>query len=92
MNESYPIVPWTEVEASALRSELFLIFLHRIGLLPPAPTLYPRVPHEWSANALYSVALVLGPVDQQKVDLDLARVSEVDLSFLDTSPPLSEED
>ncbi|XP_046633334.1 protein timeless-like isoform X2 [Daphnia pulicaria] len=81
MNLSCPIVPWTEVEASALRSELFLLLLHHIGLIPPAPHafLYPRIPFEWSANTLYSFALFFGPVLQQEVDFDLTRVSKVEL-------------
>ncbi|XP_057372867.1 protein timeless-like [Daphnia carinata] len=81
MNVSCPIVPWTEIEASALRSDLFLILLHRLGLLPPAPQtgLYPRIPREWSSDTLYSVALSFGPVEQQKVDFDLALVSKVEL-------------
>ena len=87
MNVSCPMVPWTEVEATALRSELFLFLLHRMGLLPPAPhnALYPRIPHEWSADALYSVALFLGPVNQQNVDFDLTRVNKVDLPIPNAS-------
>lgn len=81
MNVSCPIVPWTEMEASALRSDIFLILLHRLGLLPPAPQtgLYPRIPREWSSDTLYSVALSFGPVEQQNVDFDLALVSKVEL-------------
>lgn len=81
------MVPWTEVEAAALRSELFLFLLHRMGLLPPAPhsALYPRIPREWSADALYSVALFFGPVDQQKVDFDLTRVNKVELPIPNAS-------
>ncbi len=69
------------MEASALRSELFLLLLHHIGLIPPAPHafLYPRIPFEWSANTLYSFALFFGPVLQQEVDFDLKRVSKVEL-------------
>ena len=75
------MVPWTEVEALALRSESFLFLLHRMGLLPRTPQagLYPRIPRDWSANSLYSVALFLGPVHQQNVDFDLARVTKIDL-------------
>lgn len=81
MNVSCPMVPWTEVEASGLRSELFLFLLHRMGLLPRAPhaALYPRIPREWSADSLYSVALFFGPIDQQKVDFDLSRVNKIEL-------------
>ena len=91
MNCSCPIVPWTEVEASALRSELFLSFLDRLGLLPSTPlALYPRIPREWSANVIYSVALLLGPIDKQRVDFDLTRLSKIDrpLSNLHVTIPV----
>ncbi|XP_046461857.1 protein timeless-like isoform X1 [Daphnia pulex] len=81
MKVSCPIIPWTEVEASALRSDLFLFLLHRLGLLPPVPHagLYPRIPPEWSTDTIFSVALSFGPIDQQKVDFDLSLVSKVEL-------------
>ncbi len=80
-----PMVPWTELEAAALRSELFLFLLHRMGLLPAAPNagLYPRIPREWSADALYSAALFFGPVVQQQVDFDLNRVHQIQLPVQD---------
>lgn len=75
------MVPWTEMEAMGLRSELFLFLLHRMGLLPRTPpaALYPRIPREWSADALYSVALFFGPVEQKQVDFDLSRVNKIEL-------------
>jgi hypothetical protein len=81
MNLSCPLVPWTEVEASALRSELFVNLLFRIGLIPPSPqaVLYPRIPREWSPNTLYSVALLFGPIDQKRIDFDLTRVKKIEL-------------
>lgn len=90
MNVPCPVVPWTEVEASALRSDLFLFLLHRTGLLLPTPTvgIYPRIPREWTADALYSVALFFGPVEQQKVDFDLNRVTKVDIPIPDIAVDL----
>ncbi|XP_057380232.2 LOW QUALITY PROTEIN: protein timeless-like [Daphnia carinata] len=74
MNMSCPIVPWTEVEASALRSETFLYLLDRVGLFPCCAhdALYPRIPREWSADTVLSVALIFGPVNQEMVDFDLS--------------------
>lgn len=82
MNAPCSIVPWTEEEAAALNSELFLFLLHQMSLLPRADdgALFPRIPNEWSVDTLYSVALFFGPVYQQKVDFDLTRVKKVDLS------------
>ena len=86
MNVPCPIVPWTELEASALQSQLFLYFLDRAGLFPYSsqPFLYPRIPRNWSADVLYSVALLFGPVDQQRVDFDLSRVKQIKLLVPDS--------
>ena len=73
LNVACPVVPWTEMEASALSSQPFRFFLHKLGLFPSTPhaEIYPRIPLEWSADTLYCVALSLGPVVQQQVDFDL---------------------
>jgi Timeless PAB domain len=87
MNLSCPVVPWTEVEETALRSELFLFLLLRIGLIPPSPqaVLYPRIPREWSPDTLYSVALLFGPVDQERIDFDVTRVEKIQLHLPNSS-------
>ena len=85
MNTACPIVPWTEMEANGLRSEAFLFLLHRLGLLLPGGSpvgLYPRIPFHWDTDTLYSVALLLGPVDQERVDFDLALVRKVQAPFV----------
>ncbi|XP_046459981.1 protein timeless-like [Daphnia pulex] len=79
MNCPCPIVPWTEEEASALRSEFFLCLLDRLSLLPSTPlALYPRIPREWSASTIYSIALLFGPIDQQKIDFDTTRLGKIE--------------
>lgn len=79
MNCPCPIVPWTEEEASALRSERFLCLLDLLSLLPSTPlALYPRIPREWSASTIYSIALLIGPIDQQKIDFDTTRLSKIE--------------
>jgi timeless protein len=92
MNCSCPIVPWTEEEASSLRSELFLFLLDRLSLLPSTPiALYPCIPCEWSPNTIYSVALLLGPIDQQRVDFDVTLLSKIEqpISSLHANIPLA---
>ena len=84
MKAACPIVPWTEIEANGLRSEAFLFLLHRLGLLLPGGSpvgLYPRIPCDWDSDTLYSVALMMGPVDQERVDFDLALVRKVQPPF-----------
>nr|CAH0110982.1 unnamed protein product [Daphnia galeata] len=81
MDLSCPVVPWTEMEASALRSELFVFLLFRIGLFPAQAVLYPRIPCEWSPDTLYSVALLFGPVEQERIDFNLTLVKKIELYF-----------
>lgn len=85
MNVSCPIVPWTSSEALAFRSEQFLLLLDRIGLLSH-DGLYPRIPKDWSADTVYSVASFLGSVDQQLFDADKCGVKQINLPFLPLSP------
>ena len=69
MSVSDSIVPCTDVQASALRSELFRFLLHRIGLLPRVHEgHFPRIPNDWSVDKLYSAALLIGLVDHKKVN------------------------
>lgn len=77
------IIPWTEVEASALLSKPFKSLLYRIGLLQfdDQQAAFPRIPLEWSVDTTYSVALFFGPVEQQQVNFSLNRVTKVELPF-----------
>lgn len=91
MNVPCPIVPWTELEDSALRSRHFLHLLYRVGLFPDSyqPSHhYPRIPRHWSADVLYSVALIFGPVHQQRIDFDLSRVRPIKLNIPDSAVDL----
>ncbi|KAI9560955.1 hypothetical protein GHT06_011911 [Daphnia sinensis] len=78
-----PIVPWTELEASGLRSERFRFLLQLMGLIPQFSQFffYPKIPSEWSADVLYSFALLFGPIPDH-VDFDLTLVKEVNLPIL----------
>lgn len=74
MNVSCPIIPWTEAEASALRSETFLCLLDHVGFFPVTAqgVLYPRIPREWSADTAFNIALLFGPISQEMVDFDMS--------------------
>ncbi|EFX80828.1 putative TIMELESS/TIM-1 protein [Daphnia pulex] len=74
---SCPIVPWTENEASALRSEIFVCLLQQLGLLPSIfrdPGFYPCIPYNWSPITVFRKALVFSPIEQTMVDFDLSLV------------------
>lgn len=78
MRVSDSIFPCTDVQASALRSELFQFFLHRMGLLPRShESHYPRIPIDWSVDKVCSAALLIGPVDPKRVNFDLTCIRKV---------------
>jgi timeless protein len=81
-NMPCPIIPWTEEESFALKSDLFHSLMFQIGLIPPTScdSVYPCIPREWSADTVYKVALVFGNVDQQNIDFDLACVCKSELN------------
>ena len=86
MKKPCRIIPWTEVEASALLSKPFKMLLYRIGLLQfDDQQAFPRIPLEWSVDTTYSVALFFGPVEQQQVNFSLNRVTKVELPFSNIS-------
>lgn len=70
-----PMVPWTELEASGLRSEHFRCLLQQMGLIPHSPQFffYPKIPSSWSADILYSFSLLFGPIDDSVFDLTLVK-------------------
>ncbi|KAK4005125.1 hypothetical protein OUZ56_006846 [Daphnia magna] len=78
-----PIVPWTEMEASGLRSEHFRFLLQLMGLIPQFSQyfFYPKIPTEWSADVLFSYALLFGPIPDY-VDFDLTLVKKVNLPIV----------
>ncbi|XP_057372547.1 protein timeless-like isoform X2 [Daphnia carinata] len=83
MKMSSPIVPWTELEAFGLRSERFRYLLQLMGLIPQFTQLffYPKIPSEWSADILFSFAVLFGPIPDH-VDFDLTLVKIVNLPML----------
>jgi hypothetical protein len=84
-NSACPILPRDVEDSSALRSGLFRFAMTQLNLYPSTPhtLLYPRIPPEWSADTLYSVARLLGPVRQSQVDFNLSSVKPVPLPFID---------
>lgn len=78
-----PIVPWTEVEASALRSNRFFYLLQQLGLLPVSRDagFYPCIPHDWSPDILFKIALIFSPIDQKMVDFDLSLVIKTNVQI-----------
>lgn len=90
MRQNIPclIVPWTEREVYALRSERFFSLLNGLGLLAPTPQagFYPCIPSQWSANILYDVALIFGPIDEKNLDFDLSLLTKAEVEQRNPSP------
>ncbi len=84
-NLACPILTRDAEDSSALRSDLFRFAMAQLNLYPSTPhtLLYPRIPPEWSADTLYTVARLLGPVRQRQVDFNLSSVKPVPLPFID---------
>jgi hypothetical protein len=92
INVPCPIIPWTEVEASAMHSDIFFSFLQRLGLLPSTSGagVYPCIPREWNIDILFRVALIFGPINQQMVDFNLSLVTSTPVQGIDGNPFLNQ--
>jgi len=85
INQSIPMVAWNKDQESGLQTETFMLLLHKLGfhLANDVGKCFPRIPQFWSADHLFQLALKLGPV--QKEDLNM------DSSLLEISLPGNEE-
>ena len=62
--------------------------LRQTRFLSPPSLLLPRIPHFWSADHIYSVAVKLGPVDTTKLKFSLEELERITAA---ASPCLTEE-
>lgn len=93
-NQSIPLVPWNRFQYQGLQTEAFILLLHKLGFQLPADVgkLFPRIPHFWSADHVYSVATKLGPIDTAKLAFsleELERMAEEKTTSAESTPPLS---
>ena len=77
-----------------LQTEAFILLLHKLGFQLPADVgkVFPRIPHFWSADHVYSVAAKLGPIDTTKLPFsleELERMAEEKTSSAELTPVLS---
>ncbi|CAG7727040.1 unnamed protein product [Allacma fusca] len=70
LSQSVPIVPWTKMQEKALRSPSVILLLHKLGfhLANDVGKLYPRIPHFWTIDVLFSVAQRMGKIENLKFD------------------------
>merc|ERR1712066_360522 len=88
-NQSIPLVPWNRLQYQGLQTEAFILLLHKLGFQLPADVgkVFPRIPHFWSADHIYSVAVKLGPVDTKKLKFSLEELERITAA---ASPSLTE--
>jgi len=67
--QSIPLVPWNRIQYLGLQTEAFILLLHKLGFHLPADVgkVFPRIPHFWSADHIFTVALKIGPIDKDNL-------------------------
>jgi timeless protein len=72
INQSIPMVAWSKNQESGLQTETFMLLLHKLGfhLANDVGKCFPRIPHFWSADHLFQLALKLGPVKKEDLNVD----------------------
>ena len=74
------MVAWSKGQESGLQTETFMLLLHQLGfhLATDVGKCFPRIPHFWSADHLYNLALKVAPVRKEELRI-------MDMSLLDIS-------
>ena len=74
------MVAWSKNQESGLQTETFMLLLHQLGfhLATDVGKCFPRIPHFWSADHLYNLALKVAPLRKDEL-------RGMDLSLLDIS-------
>ena len=74
INQSIPMVAWSKNQESGLQTETFMLLLHKLGfhLATDVGKCFPRIPHFWSADHLYNLALKIGPLRKEELKMDLS--------------------
>ena len=80
INQSIPMVAWSKNQESGLQTETFMLLLHKLGfhLANDVGKCFPRIPHFWSADHLFQLALKLGPVRKEDLNVD-SKLLEISL-------------
>lgn len=68
------MVAWSKNQESGLQTETFMLLLHKLGfhLATDVGKCFPRIPHFWSADHLYNLALKVGPLRKEELKMDLS--------------------
>ena len=68
------MVAWSKNQESGLQTETFMLLLHKLGfhLATDVGKCFPRIPHFWSADHLFNLALKVGPLRKEELKMDLS--------------------
>merc|ERR550532_3506060 len=77
--QSIPLVPWNQIQYQGLQTEAFILMLHKLGFHLPADLgkVFPRIPHFWSADHIFTVALKIGPIDRENLKFSQEELEQI---------------
>jgi len=84
--QSIPLVPWNQIQYQGLQTEAFILMLHKLGFHLPADVgkVFPRIPHFWSADHIFTVALKIGPIDRESLKFSPEELEKISKKHSDT--------
>eukprot|EP00090_Calanus_glacialis_P039865 TRINITY_DN6942_c0_g1_i1.p1 TRINITY_DN6942_c0_g1~~TRINITY_DN6942_c0_g1_i1.p1 ORF type:complete len:1224 (+),score=288.91 TRINITY_DN6942_c0_g1_i1:40-3711(+) len=84
--QSIPLVPWNRIQYQGLQTEAFILLLHKLGFHLPADVgkVYPRIPHFWSADHIFTVASKIGPIDRDNLKFSTEELEKMSNKYSDT--------
>jgi len=84
--QSIPLVPWNRIQYQGLQTEAFILMLHKLGFHLPADVgkVYPRIPHFWSADHMFNVALKIGPINRDNLKFSTDELEKISKKYSDT--------
>ncbi|CAG9566963.1 unnamed protein product [Danaus chrysippus] len=77
LNQSVPLVPWNNEQASVCKDLKFLQLAHKLGFHMPVDTgkVLIRIPNFWTPDFLYEVAEKISPINKSKLRFSLSDIS-----------------
>jgi len=84
--QSIPLVPWNRIQYQGLQTEAFILMLHKLGFHLPADVgkVFPRIPHFWSADHIFTVASKIGPIDRENLKFSTEELEKISKKYSDT--------
>lgn len=80
MKQSIPLVTWSCDQHNIMQYQPFVLLLHKLGfhIASDVTKVFPRIPHFWTTDMLYSVAQKLGPIDTASLKFNTSQLNVSD--------------